>query len=96
VAGFLGSPAMNFLKGELEAGAAPVFKANGVSVPLGRYRFDGDGGRVAKPCIFGIRPEHIAFGDAAGAMPFTAESTVEIVDPMGSDTLVWTKLGGQI
>ncbi|MGX5804222.1 ABC transporter ATP-binding protein [Bradyrhizobium sp. Arg314] len=96
VAGFLGSPAMNFLKGELEAGAVPVFKADGVSVPLGRYQFDGDGGRAAKPCIFGIRPEHIAFGDAAGAMPFTAESTVEIVDPMGSDTLVWTKLGGQI
>ncbi|WP_245478400.1 TOBE domain-containing protein [Mesorhizobium sp. M4B.F.Ca.ET.049.02.1.2] len=96
VAGFLGSPAMNFLKGELEAGTAPVFKADGVSVPLGRYQFDGDGGRGAKPCIFGIRPEHIAFGDAAAAMPFTAESTVEIVDPMGSDTLVWTKLGGQI
>ena len=96
VAGFLGSPAMNFLKGELEAGAVPVFKADGVSVPLGRYQFDGDGGRAAKPCIFGIRPEHIAFGDAAQAMPFTAESTVEIVDPMGSDTLVWTKLGGQI
>jgi len=73
-----------------------VFKADGVSVPLGRYQFEGDGGRAAKPCIFGIRPEHIAFGDAAVAMPFTAESTVEIVDPMGSDTLVWTKLGGQI
>ncbi|RAZ78061.1 ABC transporter ATP-binding protein [Mesorhizobium atlanticum] len=96
VAGFLGSPAMNFLKGELEAGAVPVFKADGVSVSLGRYQFDGDGGPAAKPCIFGIRPEHIAFGDAAQAMPFTAESTVEIVDPMGSDTLVWTKLGGQI
>ncbi|WP_245523643.1 TOBE domain-containing protein, partial [Mesorhizobium sp. M8A.F.Ca.ET.167.01.1.1] len=62
----------------------------------GRYAFDGDNGRAARPCIFGIRPEHIALGDAAKAMPFTAESTVEIVDPMGSDTLVWTKLGGQI
>jgi len=96
VAGFLGSPAMNFLKGQLEPGDAPAFKADGVSVPLGRYQFDGDGGRAAGPCVFGIRPEHIAFGEAASAMPFTAESTVEIVDPMGSDTLVWTKLGGQI
>ncbi|TIQ38384.1 MAG: ABC transporter ATP-binding protein [Mesorhizobium sp.] len=96
VAGFLGSPAMNFLKGELQAGDAPLFKADGVSVPLGRYQFDGDNGRAGKPCVFGIRPEHIALGDVAKAMPFTAESTVEIVDPMGSDTLVWTKLGGQI
>ncbi|WP_181181227.1 ABC transporter ATP-binding protein [Mesorhizobium sp. B1-1-5] len=96
VAGFLGSPAMNFLKGELETGATPTFKGDGVSVPLDRYQFEGDGGRTAKSCVFGIRPEHIAFGDAAKAMPFTAESTVEIVDPMGSDTLVWTKLAGQI
>ncbi|AZO63323.1 ABC transporter ATP-binding protein [Mesorhizobium sp. M1A.F.Ca.IN.022.07.1.1] len=96
VAGFLGSPAMNFIKGHLEASDAPVFKADGVSVPLGRYQFDNESGRAAKPCVFGIRPEHIAFGEAARAMPFTAESTVEIVDPMGSDTLVWTKLGGQI
>lgn len=96
VAGFLGSPAMNFLKGELQAGDAPTFKADGVSVPLSRYQFEGNSGRTAKPCVFGIRPEHIALGDAAKAMPFSAESTVEIVDPMGSDTLVWTKLGGQI
>ncbi|MDX8500020.1 ABC transporter ATP-binding protein [Mesorhizobium sp. VK4C] len=96
VAGFLGSPAMNFLKGELQAGDAPTFKADGVSVPLGRYQFEGNSGRTAKPCVFGIRPEHIAVGEAARAMPFTAESMVEIVDPMGSDTLVWTKLGGQI
>ena len=98
VAGFLGSPAMNFLKGVLDVGDAPAFKADGISVPLGRYQFDGngDGGRAARPCVLGIRPEHIAFGEAAKAMPFTAEPTVEIVDPMGSDTLVWTKLGGQI
>jgi len=96
VAGFLGSPAMNFLNGQLEAGDAPTFKADGISVPLGRYQFEDEGGRSAKPCVFGIRPEHIALGEAAKAMPFTAESAVEIVDPMGSDTLVWTKLGGQI
>jgi multiple sugar transport system ATP-binding protein len=28
-------------------------------------------------------------------MPFQSEVTVEIVEPMGSDTLVWTKLAGQ-
>ena len=96
VAGFLGSPAMNFLKGQLEPGETPAFKADGISVPLDRYQFEGDGGRTSKPCVFGIRPEHIVLGDAARTMPFTAETSVEIVDPMGSDTLVWTKLGGQI
>ena len=96
VAGFLGSPAMNFVEGQMEAGDTPVFKAEGMTIPLGRYQFDGDAGRVAKRCVFGVRPEHIALGEAAKAKPFSAESTVEIVEPMGSDTLVWTKLGGHI
>jgi len=95
VAGFLGSPAMNFIEGQLEAGDVAAFTADGVSIPLGRYEFDKDRGSAGKPCVFGIRPEHVAFGDAAKAMPFTAESAVEIVEPMGSDTLVWTKLGGR-
>ncbi|UVK40450.1 ABC transporter ATP-binding protein [Mesorhizobium sp. AR10] len=94
VAGFLGSPAMNFLDGELQVGAGPVFKTDGVSVALDRYVFDGDNGRRGGPCVFGIRPEHIALGEAAGSMPFSTDGTVEIVEPMGSDTLVWTKLGG--
>ena len=43
----------------------------------------------------GVRPEHIAHGNAAPAQPFSQEIEIEIVEPMGSDTLVWTKLGGQ-
>ncbi|TGQ46006.1 ABC transporter ATP-binding protein [Mesorhizobium sp. M00.F.Ca.ET.216.01.1.1] len=95
VAGFLGSPAMNFLEGQLETGAGPIFKTDGVSVPLERYAFDSTG-PAAGACVLGIRPEHIAFGEAARSMPFTTDGAVEIVEPMGSDTLVWTKLGGHI
>ncbi|MEP6566679.1 MAG: TOBE domain-containing protein, partial [Mesorhizobium sp.] len=91
VAGFLGSPAMNFIDGELEAG--PVFRTGDVKVPIDRYGFDGDSGRRTGPCVLGVRPEHVAFGEAAKAMPFIADAAVEIVEPMGSDTLVWTKLG---
>ncbi|MBZ9776169.1 ABC transporter ATP-binding protein [Mesorhizobium sp. CO1-1-8] len=93
VAGFLGSPAMNFVDGELQDGAGPVFKTDGVAVPLDRYGFEG-GDRPTGACVLGIRPEHIAFGEAARSMPFAADGAVEIVEPMGSDTLVWTKLGG--
>jgi len=93
VAGFLGSPGMNFLDGEVEGGDAPVFAATGTKIPLGRYGFGG----VSRPgkAVFGVRPEHIVTGDAASAMPFAADARVELVEPMGSDTLVWTKLGGQ-
>jgi multiple sugar transport system ATP-binding protein len=93
VAGFLGSPAMNFLDGQLNGDSGPVFKVGNVAVPLDRYVFDGGADRGG-PCVFGIRPEHIALGEAANAMPFATDAEVEIVEPMGSDTLVWTKLGG--
>ncbi|ODT05850.1 MAG: ABC transporter ATP-binding protein [Mesorhizobium sp. SCN 65-20] len=93
VAGFLGSPGMNFLDGEVAAGAEPAFAFNGTKIPVGRYGF----GSTARPgkAVFGVRPEHIATGDAAATMPFAADARVELVEPMGSDTLVWTKLGGQ-
>ncbi|NGO54741.1 ABC transporter ATP-binding protein [Allomesorhizobium camelthorni] len=94
VAGFIGSPGMNFLDGELEVGVSAVVKIGEMPVPVDRYTFNGSGRRTG-PTVLGIRPEHIAFGDSAGAMPFSHEVDVEIVEPMGSDTLVWTRLDGQ-
>ncbi|TPM10158.1 ABC transporter ATP-binding protein [Mesorhizobium sp. B2-3-11] len=95
VAGFLGSPAMNFVEGQLETGPTAVFKTGDLNIPLDRYSFDGTGDKSG-PCVFGIRPEHVVFGEAANSMPFATDAAVEIVEPMGSDTLVWTKLGGRI
>jgi len=92
VAGFLGSPGMNFVEGNVTNGAS-TFKAGDTAIPLARYKFertpaDGAAG------VLGIRPEHIVAGSAAAQQPFSQKVTVEVVEPMGSDTLVWTKLGG--
>ena len=93
VAGFLGSPAMNFLKGRIEHdGGAPWFMAEGVAIPLATYAFETkpkDG-----PAVFGIRPEHIGINMGDG-WPFSADTDVDVVEPMGSDTLVWARIGGQ-
>ncbi len=89
VAGFIGSPEMTFFKGDLKGNS---FEVDGVSIPVGDYGFDG--GRADRPAWFGIRPEHVQTGDAAKAQPFSVETTVDIVEPMGSDTLVWAKVGG--
>jgi multiple sugar transport system ATP-binding protein len=91
VAGFIGSPSMNFLRGRLDGGS---FATEGAAIPLGGYAF-------AKPlagsldAVLGIRPEHVALGDDARRMPFSVESEIEIVEPMGADTIAWTKIGGQ-
>ena len=93
VAGFLGSPAMNFLKGRIEHdNGAPWFMADGIAVPLATYAFEAppkDG-----PAVLGIRPEHIGLNMGDG-WPFAADTDVDVVEPMGSDTLVWARIGGQ-
>jgi multiple sugar transport system ATP-binding protein len=93
VAGFLGSPAMNFIDGYLEnADGDWRFVADALKVPLGTYDFAGQ--PVPGPVVFGIRPEHVSLNSGTG-WPFSTAANVEVVEPMGSDTLVWLKLAQQ-
>ena len=78
VAGFIGSPAMNLLPGILERDGSAV-TVGGVTIPFAGRRFTGAGGH---PVTVGIRPEHVVV-DPAGA-----EWPVELVEPLGSETLV--------
>lgn len=88
VADFLGSPSMNFLRGNV---VGQNFTSGDVSVDLKRYDF-AENGAPGGEAWFGIRPEHIVVDEDAA---FQADIEVEIVEPMGADTLVWTQLGGQ-
>ncbi len=86
VAGFIGSPAMNLLKGSIRVDGKPSFVTEtGVELPLK----SAPSGANGRPCIYGIRPEHLtlAGGD------FRAE--ISVVEPTGSETQVFAKLGGQ-
>ena len=91
VAGFIGSPSMNFLRGSLEGSS---FATENTSISLGGYKFD-KAPSARTDVVLGIRPEHIAVGEDARKMPFQIESEIEIVEPMGADTIAWTKIGGQ-
>ncbi|MGE0502662.1 MAG: ABC transporter ATP-binding protein [Rhizobiaceae bacterium] len=94
VAGFIGSPGMNFLEGRLEGrSGGPVFLADGFEVPLATYAFE-QVGVTDRKVTFGVRPEHVSMNSGAD-WPFSATVPIEIVEPMGSDTLVWTRLGSQ-
>jgi len=91
VADFIGSPSMNFLEGQLSSKGQ--FKVGGTVVDLKGYEFAG--GPISAPVWFGFRPEHVFAGEAAQSQPFSATVVAEIVEPMGSDTLVWTKIENQ-
>jgi multiple sugar transport system ATP-binding protein len=95
VAGFIGSPPMNLLKGKvqkLDSGLAFVEdgQTGTLTIPL-RGKLEPLAAKyVGKPIIFGIRPEHLSDQVSdPDHIPITA--TVEIAEPMGSESIVYFK-----
>src|SRR3984893_13245794 len=86
VAGFIGSPAMNFLRGKIKANGAAGFDGpNGVRLPLATVPNSSDG----RPAVYGVRPDHFVIADDG------AEVEIVVVEPTGSETQVFAKLGGE-
>jgi multiple sugar transport system ATP-binding protein len=100
VAGFIGSPTMNFFAGTLAA--------DGFHCPQGRFGTQGydfvHAGAVGDAWL-GIRPEHIVSGPGVAGAQSQLTTTVELVEPLGSDTMVrvraegghplWVRVDGQ-
>jgi multiple sugar transport system ATP-binding protein len=83
VAGFIGSPAMNFFPGKLARDGAQrlVTLVDGNRLPVPGLAL-GDGHKVT----LGVRPEHLLIGEAGVA------AEVVVVEPTGADTQVYCKL----
>jgi multiple sugar transport system ATP-binding protein len=97
VAGFIGSPAMNFVPCHLVRGAATltVRLAGGIAFAVPTERDERYLSYVGREMIFGLRPEHII--DARpGAGPNFQEFTVqlEVAEPMGMETMVYFMVDG--
>ena len=82
VAGFIGSPAMNFLPGTVEDGGFRT--ADGTLWPLPPAR-----PASGRPAVYGVRPEHLQLAGPSG-IPMH----VQIVEPTGSETQVHGRIGG--
>ncbi|MFJ2990029.1 ABC transporter ATP-binding protein [Collimonas sp. NPDC087041] len=107
VAGFIGSPSMNFMRGKLVAnGHGPAFELEHAGektlLPLAPTQAQNPsiGSWLGKEVILGIRPEHVTdaqsarISDANDAQgdyhPTEVGCTVELTEPTGPDTLVFT------
>lgn len=96
VAGFLGSPPMNFLQGTLRStdGRMVFHEREGGSVVLDLGDRDGVQDFIGREVTLGIRAEHgdvILHGASAPANSF--EATVELVEPMGAETYFYLNTG---
>ncbi len=91
VADFIGSPSMNFLDGEFKGGA---FVKGDVRLPMKGYEFQA-AQTPDQAVTIGIRPEHVITGELVANAPVKMEAKVELIEPMGSDTLVWVRVAGE-
>ena len=88
VAGFIGSPAMNFLRGTLrhQGGMTQVELADGTRLDAPR----GSGGADGQAVILGTRPEHLSLTGAGGIA-----AQVVVMEPTGMDTFVACRHGDE-
>ncbi|CAN7645124.1 sn-glycerol-3-phosphate ABC transporter ATP-binding protein UgpC [Devosia sp. LjRoot16] len=84
VAGFIGSPKMNFLEAKVESadGAGAKLRAGGSEIVVNRQVGAGDA------VTFGVRPEHIGINEGSGVE--LAKVKVDLVEQLGGQTMVYT------
>ncbi len=93
VAGFIGSPAMNFFKGKLEISDQVYFSSNGFQVKLGKESSGLLSDYNGADIIMGIRPEHIINGISDHNQSSAVYAEVEVIESMGNETYVYMKAG---
>ncbi|BCJ63068.1 ABC transporter ATP-binding protein [Polymorphospora rubra] len=97
VAGFIGSPSMNFLIATAEDGKLRTALGD---LPIGdRVRRQLEGGAAGRELIVGIRPEHFEdaalVDDAHRDLGTEFEAPVDLVESMGSDKYVYLSVDGE-
>jgi multiple sugar transport system ATP-binding protein len=94
VAGFIGSPSMNFLNAKLESAGdgLVVVLDDGSRLAVPASRTADYKSHTGKPVVFGIRPESIS-----SLMPKpgfeTIEATIDLVEPLGPETMIYFNIG---
>jgi multiple sugar transport system ATP-binding protein len=87
VAGFIGSPAMNFISGRLEGGERPMLvTASGSKIPLAAAPRAAAGREI----VMGVRPEHVTIGG-----PLAIPAQIMVVEPTGYETQLVARVAGQ-
>jgi multiple sugar transport system ATP-binding protein len=96
VAGFIGSPAMNFIETTItEAGGTLYAETAGLKVRVPHERAARLGRYTRQAVTLGIRPEDLSAATGSDPQDTTFEAVVEVVEPLGSEILLDTRVGNQ-
>jgi len=90
VAGFIGSPSMNFIVGTIEKRGAMVFaeEDGGLQLPIQKKDESRLKSFIGKKITLGLRPEHIALPSQSSSKG-KGTVTVEVVEPMGNEIYLY-------
>jgi len=96
VAGFIGSPAMNFIPVTInEVGGTIYAEASGLRVKVPAEKAGGLKPHKGQAVTLGIRPEDLRVGSGADSSDLAFDAVVEVVEPLGSEILLNVSVGGQ-
>jgi multiple sugar transport system ATP-binding protein len=94
VAGFIGSPAMNFAKVTMTNGSGRLIAKNGgMEIEVPSQHADRLRPQVGQQMTLGIRPEDLHVATAADPPGLTFDSKVEVVEQLGSEILLDVRVG---
>jgi multiple sugar transport system ATP-binding protein len=89
VAGFIGSPAMNFFEGILtKEDSELVFKRDSLFLKIPTLKNDKIHEWMDRTIVLGIRPDDIRLAEAATEKVNAIQTKAEVVEPLGSETLI--------
>jgi len=94
VGGFIGSPPMNFIEGELAGGGGIArFVSGDVNLPLPPRMAEAVAGYLGRRVLLGVRPEDIPDVSVSGAPKEDWVQTlhVEVVEPLGAESLAYLR-----
>jgi len=92
VAGFIGSPAMNFINGKIEKNSQYSFISESINVPIPKEKAQKLASYENQSITIGIRPEHIQYtieSNDTASIP----ARIEVIEPMGNETVLYVKVG---
>ena len=85
---------MNFLPARMGDDGRSIDLPGGVDVPVPEHRVAECVRHIGRDVVFGLRPEHMFAGHADAPDVFVVPGHVQLVEPLGSDTLGLVRLGG--
>jgi multiple sugar transport system ATP-binding protein len=94
VAGFLGSPAMNFAEARIAEERGALWAVNsGFRLKVPGEKAERIRAHIGAPVTVGVRPEHLRLANGGEPEGSTFEAAIDVVEPLGSEILLDVRAG---